>query len=163
MGAGSNSWSGTLFPDREFSIALPKRRFSIHPLLDKFGSAAALATATGRSERQVERWIAEGVTYVQADEIATRSGENPETVWPDWEIDDLQEEDMVAGDIRLDPEKKPIAAHVKAQPMVDDLSRLVVVLTTGAPIPGELQALHEKALKAGVGDDWDVVEVDHDR
>lgn len=43
------------------------------------------AEALGVAPRQLDRWKRDGVTWVQADELAVRIGQHPGTVWGrDW-------------------------------------------------------------------------------
>lgn len=64
----------------------------VHEHIDIRVSAARLVADTlGRSQQQVYRWRNVGVSFDQADELATRAGFHPASVWPEWMDDQLNE------------------------------------------------------------------------
>lgn len=146
---------------------LPQRRVSIYPLIHRFGgNTESLAAAANVSVRQVQRWMSDGVSFDKADKIATAAEETPSVVWPDWEWDDPKEGDAEAvtdtkAGITLDAHRKPLAWHLAAQPLTDDLTRLTIWLTKKwagldvEPLPRDLDELHAKILKANVEHDDD--------
>jgi hypothetical protein len=58
-------------------------RLPLAPLEQLVGRGCGLATARelGVHPRQVHRWRRQGVTWAQADELATRAGWHPAEVW----------------------------------------------------------------------------------
>lgn len=62
---------------------LPSRRLCAEKLCDFFGlSTATLADKLNVSQRTVQRWIAEGMTFDQADTVAVALGHHPVEIWP---------------------------------------------------------------------------------
>lgn len=59
----------------------------IHP-----GSAGRVADVIGVSRRTVQRWQSgQPLNVWSADLAATRLGTHPSLVWPDWQVDELDE------------------------------------------------------------------------
>lgn len=79
----------SLFNGEQFETKLPARRFPLEPLLKMYDNQSdSLAAALGVSQRTVQRWAETGISFLQADELACRVGENAMNLWPDWLEDD---------------------------------------------------------------------------
>jgi lambda repressor-like predicted transcriptional regulator len=78
--------SAPLFDPAAFDESIPTGRLPLAPLLAHFdGSIQALARAARVHLRTIQRYHAEGVTYLQADELACGAlGIHPISVWPEW-------------------------------------------------------------------------------
>jgi lambda repressor-like predicted transcriptional regulator len=61
-------------------------RLPLEPLVQRCGSASALARATGIERTQLARWRRDGVPLDSADRVAIAVGRHPAEVWPDWYI-----------------------------------------------------------------------------
>lgn len=59
-------------------------RFSLEPLIDRYGGVSALARALGVHRANATRWRRDGITMNTADRIAVRLGWHPVEIWPEW-------------------------------------------------------------------------------
>jgi lambda repressor-like predicted transcriptional regulator len=59
-------------------------RFSLDPVLRRFGTVGEAADHLGVSVRSLYRWMKDGLSWQRADEVAVRLGVHPANIWPDW-------------------------------------------------------------------------------
>ena len=70
--------------------AMPERRLSGALLNEAMGglSTREMASRLNVSQRTIQRWLVEGLTFDQADSAAVSLGKHPIEIWSDWAKDD---------------------------------------------------------------------------
>lgn len=78
------------------------RRYDAGLVVRQFTSIEACADAFAVDERQVYRWLIEGLSVNHADLVAGQLGVHPVDVWPSWFEDALTDTEELDGDCRVD-------------------------------------------------------------
>lgn len=82
--------------ERSFRVVehpLPEGRYSLVAVAAGYEDRTVLAELIGVSPRTVLRYLADGLSWAQADTVACRLGVHPSALWPTW-LDDVEPDDI---------------------------------------------------------------------